>query len=629
MVKILYVTQNPDRMKNYLRYFVFALCIVSGLVSGLASSVRLSVSAMRGQREIHVGDMFYISYEISDLEASPEKPSSVPGANVVYFDRTGQSSRFSSVNGKVSQSFSYTYTLTLRAKSEGEYTFGPVNVGGTQSNSVHYTILPKGENNSRSPQVPSANSAGSSNDSNKPKFIGKGDGNLFLKAEISRNNAYPQEALVYTVKLYTTYDAIKFIGATAAPKFEGFVVEESDNISTSLEYETVNGKSYATAIIARYIIFPQMEGQLKIKGNTYTVSVDEREYYHDPFWGSMSVAKPLQLNVTPNDLTVNIKPLPTPVPVDFCGGVGQFKISSSLPSESFVSNTAATIEYTVSGTGNLKYITMPDLNKLYPPELEVYSPTTQVDVKVGKTNVTGSVVFDYTFMPLEAGSYTIPNVTLTYFNPLTGKYETSRANGFPINVSQGKGSDKSQTKDALSFNPELLKIKNNLSPELVPLVETFGYWFIFYIIPFALLICIILYYRHYLEINSDIVLVRSRKASKIARQRLRKAEICMKKNNTEEFYDTMLESIWGYLSDRLNIPKSELNRANIMNVFAEKGINEKIASNVISIVDDCEFYKYSSAGASSDMSDIYERAVKVIDDMEEALKNKKNEKDEN
>ena len=62
-------------------------------------------------------------------------------------------------------------------------------------------------------------------DDSKPKFIGKGDGNLFLRASVSSSTAYEQQALVYTVKLYTTYDAIKFVGATAAPKFDGFVVE--------------------------------------------------------------------------------------------------------------------------------------------------------------------------------------------------------------------------------------------------------------------------------------------------------------------------------------------------------------------------------------------------------------------
>ena len=132
-------------------------------------------------------------------------------------------------------------------------------------------------------------------------------------------------------------------------------------------------KTYATAVIARYIIFPQMEGQLKVLGNTYTVSVDERVLSR-PVLGSMSVAKPLQLNVKPNDLTVNVKSLPKPVPANFSGGVGQFKITSTLPAQNLMSNQAASIVYAVTGTGNLKYVKLPDLNALYPAELGGLQP---------------------------------------------------------------------------------------------------------------------------------------------------------------------------------------------------------------------------------------------------------------
>ncbi|MDE6299867.1 MAG: BatD family protein, partial [Muribaculaceae bacterium] len=372
-------------------------------------------------------------------------------------------------------------------------------------------------------QAPSQNPAGQEG----PRFIGKGNGNLFLKADVSRSTAYEQEALVYTVKLYTTYDAIKFIGATAAPKFEGFVVEESKDISTSLEYETYNGKTYATAIIARYIIFPQMQGQLKVLGNTYTVSVDEREYYQDPFWGSMSVPKSLQLNVTPNDLTINVKGLPQPVPANFSGGVGQFKIASELPSQNFLSNQAASVVYTVTGTGNLKYVKLPDLNALYPPQLEVYSPTPEVNATVGRSNVSGSARFDYSFMPLEPGSFTIPSVELVFFNPQSGKYETSVARGYNIIVGKGKGSEKSQTRGNLSFRPELKKVGDNLAFSHTPYVYKWGYW-LWFILPVLILAGVATYYRAYLKANADILAVRSRKASKMARMRLRKAERCMR-----------------------------------------------------------------------------------------------------
>lgn len=593
-----------------------------------AASVRLQVQSGRGRREIGVGDLFYISYEVTDLDEAPQKPASVPGAKVMYFERTGQSSRFTSVNGKTSQSFSYTYTLTLRAQTQGQYTFGPVTVGGAKSNTVNYAIGAAAANNAPQQGGSRQQSQSDRHDSSQgPKFIGKGDGNLFMKANVSRSTAYEQEALVYTVKLYTTYDAIKFIGATAAPKFDGFVVEESKDVSSSLSYETVNGKTYATAIIARYIIFPQMAGELKVQGNTYTVSVDEREYYHDPFWGNLSVAKPLQLNVTPNDLTVNVKGLPKPVPANFSGGVGDFKISSTLLSQNFMSNQAASIVYTVTGTGNLKYIKLPDLNALYPPELEVYSPTPDVKANVGSSNVSGTARFDYSFMPLEEGTFDIPAVTLTYFNPQSGRYEEATAKGYTINVGKGKGSEKSQTRGKMSFNPDLLPVNGGLSMTHTPYVQKFAYW-LFFIIPVLILLGAVVYYRAYLKANADYLAVKSRKASKMARMRLKKAAACMKKNDVEHFYDEMLSATWGYLGDKLKMPVSELSRQNVSETLSLHGIDEKNINDVIALLDECEFAKYAPSAAKADMSAVYEEGVSVINNLEDAFKQNKSASDE-
>lgn len=304
------------------------LSLIGVLTAAAAPSVRMSVSPSRGKSQIEVGDHFYLNIQVSNSDGAPSKPT-LQGAKLMYFDRTSESSSFSSVNGVTTQTYSATYTGTYRATTAGTYSFGPITVGGTRSNAVHYTIVAKGAGGQQ-PQAPthSAVPGNVPDDDSKPKFIGKGDGNLFLRASVSSSTAYEQQALVYTVKLYTTYDAIKFVGATAAPKFDGFVVEESKDISSSLSYETYQGKTYATAVIARYIVFPQMTGSLKVTGNTYTISVDRREYYHDSFWGSMSFSTPMQLNVTPNDLVVNVKALPAPKPADFSGAVGKFAITS-------------------------------------------------------------------------------------------------------------------------------------------------------------------------------------------------------------------------------------------------------------------------------------------------------------
>lgn len=615
-------------MKPTIKHIIFCCLLLLGIGEAFGASIRLSVESGRGRRQIAVGDLFYIFYEVSDLDAVPDKPSSVPGAKVMYFDRTGQSSSYSNYNGKMTQSFSYTYTLTLKAQKEGQFTFGPITLGGVKSNAVTYSI---GE--AQQQQAAPQNNQGGSGQSevdrhdsaDRPKFIGKGDGNLFLKADVSKSTAYQQEALVYTVKLYTTYDAIRFIGATAAPKFEGFVVEESKDVSSSLSYETYNGKTYATAIIARYIIFPQMEGALKVIGNKYTVSVDEREYYHDPFWGSMSVPKPLQLNVTPNDLTVNVKPLPSPAPADFSGGVGQFKVSSTLPSQNFMSNQAASIVYTVTGTGNLKYVKLPDLNSLYPPQLEVYSPTPDVQAQVGRNNVSGTARFDYSFMPLEAGTFSIPEVKLVYFNPQTERYETSVANGYTINVGKGKGSERSQTKGRMTFDKDLMPVGDNLHFSHTPYVERFGYW-LFYIIPVLILLGSATYYRAYLKANADFLAVKSRKASKVAKMRLKKAASCMKKKEVDQFYDELLTALWGYLGDKLKMPMSELNRENVSQTLASRNIPQKDIDTLIALIDDCEFAKYAPAASKSDMQPVYDRGAAIINELESDFKQKSSEK---
>lgn len=606
---------------------VLILVMLVGVFEMSAASVRLSESPGRGKRSIEVGDVFYIYIEVSDVKGSPEIPSNVGGAKVMYFDHTGQSSRMSSVNGVVTQSVSNTWTVTLRAQKEGTFTFGPISVGGVKSNQLSYTIGKAGSQSQSSPGMSSQPSAQDGDDSSKPKFIGKGDGNLFMKASVSETNVYEQQALVYTVKLYTTYDAIKFIGATAAPKFEGFVVEESKAISNSLNYETYNGKTYATAVIARYIIFPQMTGQLKVLGNTYTVSVDQREYYHDPFWGNMAVSKPLQLNVSPNDLTVNVKSLPLPKPADFSGGVGNFNIASQLKTKDFKTNQAASIEYIVTGTGNLKYVQLPDLSTIYPQELEVYTPTTDVKANVGSSNVSGQVKFDYSFMPLEEGDFTIPAIKLVYFNPQTGNYETSESKSYNISVGKGKASGKSQTNSRLKFNPDLVKMKSSsLSLSHRPWIYSFAYW-LWYIIPLLLLVGSVIGYRWYVNQHADMAAFNSRRANKLARKRLRKAAVNMKKGDVDGFYDELLIALWGYLGDKLKMPTSELLRDNIRMVLDSKHIPSADSDRLVDILDRCEYAKYSPDSGKENMENVYNDSIDVINSLENSFKSvKENEK---
>lgn len=612
-------------MTQFRRYIFSLLLIAVSLTAAAAGKFQLSVSTQTGGDDIEVGEQFYVYMKLENLDGEPSAPD-VPGAIVKYFTLSSQSSSMSSINGKVTRSSSRTYVATCSASKEGSFSIGPFTVDGVSSNKASYKIVKSGtgslsklQQRQRQQQQQQQQAAASQmpDDENEgPKFIGKGNEKLFLKASVSKSTAYEQEALVYTVKLYSSYAPIKFIGATEAPKFDGFVVEESDETSKSLHYETYNGQEYATAIIARYIIFPQMTGKLTIKGNTYTVSTDEQEYYDDPYFRMLTVRRPIQLNVTPNDLVIDVKPLPMPQPADFSGGVGQFSLSSSLPSASLKTHQPASIIYEVKGSGNLKYVKLPDLNSLYPKQLEVFSPTADVNAAAKGMSVSGSVKFDYSFTPLEMGQYQIPEVTLVYFDPSTGKYERSVAKGYTVEVDKGVLSEKSQTKNRLKFVDTLMPV-GELHKERSQYIYSFVYW-LWFIIPAVALAIIIFVYRRHLKSAADIVGTRMRKAGKVAAKRLKKAAACMKAGDREHFYDEMLVALWGYVSAKLNIPTSELNRQNVAQRLSEAGASEDTVNSLVNVLDDCEFAKYAPGSGEDELKHVYDRGTNVINALEDS-----------
>lgn len=592
-------------MKTSLRI----LSVILLLICSLPALADVDVRIIKNGNSIDVGSRFTFEMKYSGT-GQISYPNPPPGTRVVY-----TSMEQSTVNGVSGSRCS----LTVLAVTPGTYSF-QAQVGSRRSKIVKYTIGGSASGDHRqggSSTSPDgggrSQSAGQAPDnSGKPQFIGKGNENIFLRASVSKTSVYEQEALVYTIKLYTTFNYIKFLGAASSPKFEGFVVEEDKITDAQQTFETVNGRTYAAATVARYIIFPQKPGALKIIGNTYTVSADGFEYYNDPYFGHMSVKRPVQLNITPNDLVVNVRDLPSPRPANFSGGVGHFSLFARLPKQTYKTNQASRIEYVVRGTGNLKYLKLPELSKLYPASIEVFSPETKVEASVAGSNVSGTATFSYSFMPMETGKFNIPPVELVYFDPSSGRYETARCQDFTIDVARGSSSDKSQT--ARRFDSKLLPVASVSVPS-APWVRGFAYWLIF-IIPGAGFVAAFFIYSSYRRSRADMQSFRSRKAGKIARRRLRRAAECLRRGDSDTFYDEVLSAIWGFLGDKLKMPTSGLTRRNISEVLVSHSISRQTVDDTIALLDDCEFAKYASATSSGDMKTVYDRAAALISDLD-------------
>ena len=59
-------------------------------------------------------------------------------------------------------------------------------------------------------------------------------------------------------------------------------------------------------------------------------------------------------------------------------------------------------------------------------------------------------------------------------------------------------------------------------------------------------------------------------------KRLKNAGKLLQENKKEEFYEEVLRALWGYLSDKLNIPQAELTKDNVEVELSKYGVDETL-----------------------------------------------------
>lgn len=604
-----------------LRKLIFTLAVLAITAVANAADVSFSVDY---PRQVVQGNKFQISFSLRNAEGNGFKAPEVGGCKLLY--GPSKSSSYSSqwVNGVSSSSSSEEYTMVYRADQAGKYTVGSatVSVGGKQYSTKPFTIeiLPpdrsaqQGNNRgSQSVQIDNANTQTAG------KQVSSKD--LFVRIILSKSNVYEQEAVVCTIKLYTKYQISQFI-ANIQPSYNGFLIEELPVSPNLNEIEHVNGENYMVAELKKCILFPQQSGKLTITSGTYDVTVVQYEQFRTPF-GIMRQPVEKQLQVKSNTSSVNILPLPEPKPASFNGAVGNFTVSTEIKPQVLKTFEAATYSYIIRGSGNIKYLKSPTIG--FPSQFDVYDPQNNINAKPSGNTVSGTVTIDYTFIPQFVGKYEIPGTEFTYFNPATRKYETLTTQKYDLTVAKGSGAASQAPKGGIEQkNRDILHIKTgdlHLKQEHSYAVEGFGYW-LWYIVPLLLLAAVLFYYRKALKARSDMQLMRTKRANKVAQKRLRAAKQWMRAGDKNKFYAEVLTALWGYLSDKIQIPVSELNKENISAELTNYGATDEVIAAVIEVLNNCEFAQYAPELSGNDMESIYSAAADAMDKLENTKRKK-------
>ena len=575
-----------------------------------------------------VGDQFRLSYTVTTQKVKDFRAPSIKGFDVLMGPSRSEQSSTQIVNGSVSSTSSITFTYILMANTAGEFTVPGASIvaDGNQmiSNSVKIKVLPQDQNHNSSRRnndnsssiQPSSNASVSNQD-------------LFITATASKTNVYEQEAFVLTYKIYTRESNLQLNNAKL-PDFKGFHSQEIE-MTTNARWtpEHYKGRNYYTTVYRQFVLFPQQSGKLFIEPARFQMTVNKPVQSADPFDaffnGGNNVIE-IKKPITTPKIAINVNPLPAGKPTNFLGGVGEFNISSSINSKELKTNDAITIKLVISGTGNLKLISNPEIK--FPDDFEVYDPKVDNQVRLTKEGLTGNKVIEYLAIPRHAGTYKIPGVSFSYFDIRSKSYKTLNTEDYVINVEKGAGNadqviaNFTNKEDLKVLGEDIRYIKQNevtFQPKGSFFYGSMSYW-LFYIIPALAFILFFIIYRKQAAENANVAKMRTKKANKVAIKRMKLAGKLLSENKKDAFYDEVLKALWGYISDKLNIPVSRLSKDNIEEKLRNHGVSEELIKEFLNALNDCEFARFAPGDENQAMDKVYSSSIEVISKMENSIK---------
>lgn len=532
---------------------------------------------------------------------------------------TGHSVQF--INGKQSSSYSCTFSYVLLPEREGTFTIGAatIRVDGKEYSTKPFPVEVVAEKGN-------AKSSGKGASTRNPENqISKDD--IILRLKLSDTDVYKGEAIRASLVLYTRV-GIDHIESLEMPPFDDFWSQELtfDNDPSREEY---NGKVYETYKIRELLLSPQRSGEIVIPATEMTVVaqiVQNNGRGFDPIFGGRQIYH-ITRKLKSAEQKISVKEFPKGAPASFAGAVGRFSLNAKMPEAQIKANSADQISVTISGEGNLKFITAPKFR--LPESFELYDTKSVDNIKVTASGTSGSITYTYPFVARSAGRFTIEPVEFTFFNPSTGEYTTLATERFTMEVlDDGKSSGEVVHAGVFTdyggsmrqLDRDIRFIHNVAVPQRAASVFIFSplYWLVI-VASLAAFVVVYVLMRRRIRLNHNVVARRMRRADKVAVQRLRLAEKYMKEQNRHPFYEEMLRAMWGYIGDKFNIPVSALTKETIREELYRRGVSSTDAEQFCEIISRLDEAQYAPV-SEDDMSSVYGDAVEVISKIESIIK---------
>lgn len=596
----------------------------------LAEEVDFKVSA---PSRVSMGERFRLSYQIN-ADVDDFSPPALSDFRVLSGPSRGQNSSIQIINGKVTQNINISYTYILTPNKEGELTIGSASVkinGKTYKTEAKKIIVNAGNQ--------SNNQSNNAKPSDQQGELKAND--VYIKAFLNKKDVYLGEQIIVNYRIYTKVP-VSNLSIDQFSSFSGFwsVDLMDNNGNLKQRSEIINGDEYIVADLKKSALFPQKTGKLEIdpmslscvaqvQTNKKKVSSNDPffdSFFNDPFFSNQF--RNIEKTLVSNKLLVNVKDLPAGgKPNFFSGAVGQFSLGSNIDHKEIMAHEAINIKYTISGNGNVDLL--PDLVIDFPADFEVYDPKISTKTRKSKDGISGYKTFEYTIIPRSAGTYEIPSVNFSYFDPIKKLYKTLTSDSYEIMVDKSTQSNNQNvtyggsTKEDIRYIGKDIRYIFLMPFSLEPFEHFFfgsNLFFILLISPIILMFFIIIIWRKEKKRRGNTNLMKNKNATKVAKKRLKKAYDFLKAHNEADFYNETGEALWGYVSDKFNIPLSELSVNTVSDKLSSKGVILDVVNEFIDTLNNCEFARFAPGDKDSMMEKVYQQGIAIISKIEDQLK---------
>lgn len=584
------------------------------------------------KKQVSVGEQFQVSYELNGDGKDFRSPN-FTNFEVIGGPFSSTSSSVQIINGSVTKTNTQTYSFHLRAIKEGKFTMPQASITVDKK---RITSEPCEINVITSSNGSSYNSG--NNRANNNSQVNDNTREVFLEAVPSKRKVYMGEQILLTYRIYYTIP-ISQLSVSKSPSYSGFWTKDITDNNGTLQQSSVmrDGKQYNVATIQEIVLFPQKSGTLTIDPLDITCLAQirqqkNRSQSYDPFedfFGDVfgTSYTNVRKDIKSQPINIEVMPLPTAnQPQSFKGAVGQFTFTSKIDKSELKVNEAFTLTLTVSGKGNIELLELP--KPIFPPDFEVYDPKITTSVKDNALGISGSKKAEYIVIPRVAGNFTLEEINFSYFNTSLSKYETLKSDAQQITVNKGEGGSGNNAvytpgqADIKYLGKDILHI--NISNNKLSITGMTFYMSTAYIILMCIMIVVfilaVIIFKRRVKLNKDQVSVRNKQATKVAKKRLNNAYNFLKANNQNSFYEEFSQALWGYISDKLNIVRSQLSMDTVKEMMLSKNVSEDIVNEFIELLNSCEYARFAPGDSNKKMDDLYQKGIELITKAEKHLK---------